>query len=121
MSSVKKSESNALRDALATMNAACTEATAAVDAIADPNVAFQAATDLAGALREAAESAADLRARTVVRILEIEEISLAELGRRLGLSKGRVDQLVRAGKRADTPSDVKRRQPVAGSGGKPRR
>jgi hypothetical protein len=76
------------------------EAAAAIEAIPDPQGAFESATKLADTLREVAEAAADLRARTVARIWEEEKVSLAALAERIGVSKARAGQLVQSAKKA---------------------
>lgn len=78
------------------------QAEAAIDAIEDPQAAFEVATGHQAKLRalhdkEEARSRG-LRARQAVRIREAEELSLAKLADRIGVSKARADQLIRAAK-----------------------
>ncbi|MFC0533958.1 hypothetical protein [Phytohabitans kaempferiae] len=80
--------------ALGALARALDQVVAAIKAQGDPQRAFEGATRLADAMREAAESAADLRAQTAVRIWEEEKISLAGLAERIGVSKARAGQLV---------------------------
>jgi hypothetical protein len=72
----------------------------------DPQEAFDAATRLADAMREAGETAADLRAQTAVRIWEEEKVSLAGLAERIGVSKARAGQLVQSARRAQQGSEA---------------
>jgi hypothetical protein len=74
------------------------EAMAAIDAITDPQQAFERATTLANLLGDMRSEAAELRARTAARIWEAEELSLAALAERIGVSKARADQIIRAAK-----------------------
>ncbi|GAA3168007.1 hypothetical protein [Nonomuraea roseoviolacea] len=62
----------------------------------DPEVAFGSATVLADALREMADDAALTRAKVAAQIREGEGLSIQALGERLGISKARADQLLRA-------------------------
>lgn len=57
--------------------------------------AFESATELAGSLRAVAEDAAELRARMAARIWKAEEMSLAALAQRIGVSKARAAQLIK--------------------------
>ena len=57
--------------------------------------AFEAATALAELLGQGAEDAALLRAQIAREIKERDELSLAQLAERLGVSKPRADQLIR--------------------------
>ena len=63
--------------------------------------AFESATALADTLRQLAENAASLRARTAARIATEEKLSLSVLAARIGVSKARADQLIRSVKDAD--------------------
>lgn len=66
----------------------------------DPQTAFQHATRLTAALRAATTAAGELRADLARRIWETEQLSLAGLADRLGVSKARADQIIRAAKGA---------------------
>lgn len=77
------------------------EAVDALDAIAEPEQRFAAATRVAARLQELTETAATYRARTAHRIRVTESLSYSKLGIRLGISKARAEQLARAGERAD--------------------
>lgn len=60
--------------------------------------AFESATALADTLRQLAENAANLRARTAARIATEEKLSLSVLATRIGVSKARADQLIKSAK-----------------------
>lgn len=64
----------------------------------DPQQAFDAATKLASLLRDLADSAAEIRAETVARIWKTEELSVAGLAERIGVSKARAGQLLATAK-----------------------
>jgi (p)ppGpp synthase/HD superfamily hydrolase len=66
--------------------------------------AFESATALADTLRQLAENAANLRARTAARIATEEKLSLSVLATRIGVSKARADQLIKSAKDADPDS-----------------
>jgi hypothetical protein len=90
----------AVARALETIQAAYRRAASAIDKVDDAEQAFAHATDLANGLRETYQAATELRTQAVGRIWEAEELSLAKLAERIGVSKGRADQLVRAHKAA---------------------
>jgi hypothetical protein len=73
----------------------------AVERVPDPGRAAELAAGLVRAAEEAVAGAAQLRARMARRLLEEEGLSLAQLATRLGVSKARADQLVRAARRRD--------------------
>jgi hypothetical protein len=85
---------DALRDAY--LNAA-----AAVEATRDPDQAFRRATELREATDSIVGDAAKLRARMAHRIWRAEGMSLAKLAARIGISKARADQLIRAARAND--------------------
>lgn len=66
--------------------------------------AFDSATALADTLRQLAENAANLRARTAARIATEEKLSLSVLATRIGVSKARADQLIKSAKDAEPGS-----------------
>lgn len=76
------------------------EASALVAKIPEPQRAFALATDLVNRLQAIYGEAGELRAQMVARIWEIEALSLAGLAKRVGISKTRADQLIRAAKTA---------------------
>jgi 3-methyladenine DNA glycosylase/8-oxoguanine DNA glycosylase len=86
----------AAAEALDALTAAYHQAVAAINAIPDPQRAFEYATQLANALRDTYQQASELRTLTAARIWEAEELSLAALAQRIGVSKARADQLIRA-------------------------
>jgi len=65
--------------------------------------AFEAATELADVLREAAEAASRLRGETVRGIKNAEQLSLAALAERIGVSKARAGQLAGPTSPKETP------------------
>jgi 8-oxo-dGTP pyrophosphatase MutT (NUDIX family) len=88
--------------------AAFARASEAIRAVDDPRERFRLATELGAVAREQAAAAADFRAAVVMGIRDDEHLSLASLAARLELSKGRVDQIIRAAraKRNDTEEPV---------------
>jgi hypothetical protein len=87
-----------LQSALRAFELAYRRAEDLITAMPEPQRAFESAT----ALREATDSlvgrAAELRARMAGRIWEAEQMSLAVLADRIGVSKSRADQLLRIAK-----------------------
>ena len=88
----------AAAEALDALTAAYRKAVATISAIPNPQRAFEYATQLANALRGTYEEASELRTHAAARIWEAEELSLAALAQRIGVSKARADQLIRAAK-----------------------
>nr|WP_055506801.1 hypothetical protein [Nonomuraea pusilla] len=72
------------------------EVTLALQTMPDLQQAFVRATRLADDLREMADGAALTRAKVAARIHDAEGLSLAVLATRLGVSKARADQLLKA-------------------------
>jgi hypothetical protein len=62
--------------------------------------ALEAAGRLADLLREAADSAAELRARVLLHIQEEQNLTLAELGALIGVSRARAGQLIQVGRKS---------------------
>lgn len=87
---------------LADMRHAYARAVALVRAMPEPGKAFDAATRLTAALRELADSAAGLRGESITAIWQAEELSLAALAKRVGVSKSRANQLIQAAARTST-------------------
>ena len=88
--------------ALASLRDAYEQAAAAIQRDPQTQRAFESATALADALRQLAENAANLRARTAARIATEEKLSLSVLATRIGVSKARADQLIKNVKDADS-------------------
>src|ERR1022692_2912277 len=89
--------------ALKAIRQACEQGVLVVSALADPLEAFSAATSLAETMRQLAQPVADLRADSAARLQKAEGLSIAQLGRRVGLSKARAAQLLRiAAERSET-------------------
>lgn len=77
-------------------------ADAALDAIrhlTDSQWKLEAAGKLAEALRARSDEAARIRHAEAVRIYEAESLSLAQLANRVGISKARADQIIKAEER----------------------
>ncbi|MEU0570872.1 hypothetical protein ABZ297_36510 [Nonomuraea sp. NPDC005983] len=72
------------------------EANEAIQAMPDLGSAYESATGLAVAMRQMADTAALTRARMAARIRDAEGLSLAGLAAKLGMSKARADQLLKA-------------------------
>lgn len=87
--------------AITAMTSAYTAAAAAIEAIKDPDEAFQLATTLWGELRTATDENGLLRARLAARIWELHELDLVSLASRLSQSghsigKSRAGQLIQS-------------------------
>jgi len=91
--------------ALASLRDAYEQATAVICGDSQAQHAFDSATALADTLRQLAENAASLRARTAARIAAEEKLSLSVLATRIGVSKARADQLIKSVKDADQGSE----------------
>jgi hypothetical protein len=87
--------------ALASLRDAYERAAAVIHRDSQAQHAFESATALADMLRQLAENAASLRARTAARIAAEEKLSLSVLAARIGVSKQRADQLIKSAKDAD--------------------
>src|SRR6266487_64998 len=70
------------------------QAVAAIDE-ADPDVAFAAATKLTHLIAEFYKQTPQVRGRQAHRVWKANELSLQQLGDRIGVSKARADQLVK--------------------------
>ena len=90
--------------ALASLRDAYEQAVAVIQGDSPAQHAFESATALADTLRQLAENAAGLRARTAARIATEEKLSLSVLAARIGVSKARADQLIKSVKDADPSS-----------------
>lgn len=78
-------------------------AIAAIRAQPDPGRAYEGATELVETLRRLFEKSADLRAESAARIFDTEQMSLAVLADRIGVSKARAAQLIKTAKSATEP------------------
>src|SRR4051812_38607066 len=99
----KRGSSNAddqLRKAHAAMRQAYDDAAQIIDSIPDPQQAFDHATQLREEIDDLVGRAAELRALMVKRIWENEQLSLAGLANRIGVSKSRADQLIQTALKA---------------------
>ena len=77
----------------------------AIDAIDDPQTAFDAASEVREILRKTHDEIAELRTRAVGEIWERDKLSLSKLADRIGVSKARADEIIRTVKRRKA-SDV---------------
>ena len=87
--------------------AAADIALAAIRRTADSQQKLEAAGRLVEALRSRSDEAARIRHAEAVRIFETESLSLAHLADRVGVSKARADQIIKA--------EERRRKEEAGS------
>ena len=91
--------SDGFLQALAEVVKACEAASDEIRAVTDPHLAYEHATRLLEEMQGQRGKAAQVRAEQVARIWKAEELSLAQLAGRIGVSKARAEQFVReAGK-----------------------
>ena len=76
-----------------------------IRALPDPQSRIEAAGKLADGLRAAFEEAARIRHEEAVRIYETESLSLAQLANRVGISKARADQIIRAERKKEADDE----------------
>ena len=76
-----------------------------IRALPDSQSRIKAAGQLADGLRVAFEEAARIRHEEAVRIYETESLSLAQLANRVGISKARADQILRAAREKEAEDD----------------
>ena len=88
-------------DAIARLRDAYEAVVSEIERDSDAESAFERATELRTQLDRLVGEAAELRARTVARLWEAEELSLAALASRIGVSKGRASQFIQAAKAAE--------------------
>lgn len=79
--------------------AAADAALAAIRRATDPQAKLESAGRLLDALRSRSDEAARIRHAEALRIYEEESLSLAQLANRVGISKARADQIVKAEER----------------------
>lgn len=91
-----EAQSDQCKPELEAVRQAYEEANAALQAMSDCEQAYQVATQLADCLRELADAAALARARSAARLHCSENLSLAGLATKLGVSKSRAKQLLQA-------------------------
>lgn len=94
-----------LDSALFAFRRAYQETVREVRAEPDLDTAYKIATYLAEQARELADEAALVRAKAALRIQTTDALSVSALALRLGLSKARAGQLIRAGRRSQPPSE----------------
>ncbi|MEO3871316.1 hypothetical protein ABGB18_21090 [Nonomuraea sp. B12E4] len=103
--------SEAVLSALADLERAFDSALMAIDADTDHNRAYNGATELVEMLRRLFETSGNQRALSAARIFEQEEMSLASLADRIGVSKARAAQLIKTAK--DTRARNERDERIA--------
>lgn len=86
------------RKAVEALYSAYEHARSQVESEADADLAYEQARELGDTLGKLYEAATTLRSEMVGRIWESEELSIAGLANRIGVSKARADQLIRAQK-----------------------
>lgn len=84
----------AVGDALADLRRAAEAALAVVDGTPDAQVGLEYAVKVEAEARRVAMAAAELRDRKINEIWETEELSIAQLGKRIGVSKTRAFQIL---------------------------
>lgn len=94
-----------LDSALDTIRSAYARAAAIIKSTADPAAAFRDAGRLADVVREATGATGQLRADMAARIWQSEEMSLAGLASRIGVSKARAAQFINAAKTREGDHD----------------
>jgi hypothetical protein len=100
----------ALASALEALQRAFDRATTAIGDAPSPQQAFEAASALADTLRVLADRAAERRAQAVAQIWEAEQLSLAGLAQRIGVSRARADQILRSSRKRANASPVEEHQ-----------
>jgi hypothetical protein len=93
---------DAVRGSIEEIRSAYLRAAKAIDNAPVSREAFDLATTLRDSLDELQGEAAELRGHAARRIWESEELSLASLADRVGVSKARAAQFVRSGERQPT-------------------
>ncbi|MEV0589313.1 hypothetical protein [Nonomuraea sp. NPDC050310] len=96
----KESAAKPVADSVSDIERAFDAATAAIRAESDAGRAYEGATELVETLRRLFEKSADLRAESAARIFDTEQMSLAVLADRIGVSKARAAQLIKTAKSA---------------------
>jgi hypothetical protein len=84
-----------VEQALRSVQLAYDQTEALIEAMPDPQQAFERATELRETTDKLVGQAAELRARMAGRVWDAEKMSLASLADRIGVSKSRADQLLR--------------------------
>lgn len=82
--------------AIDAVTSALAEAATAIEAMADPDVAFRRATSLWASLRAAMDENGLLRARLAHRVWKLRELDLTALGGELGVGKARAGQFIQS-------------------------
>lgn len=91
----KREPSDGLRGDLTTIEEAYRRASDRIEQEQDPDQALEDAAHLANSLRAVANSAAELRTWAVRPVWDREQMPLSQLAERIGVSKGRADQITR--------------------------
>jgi hypothetical protein len=87
-------------ETFAALRAAYAEAVAKIEALPNHVQAFHQATALRDTIDQLVGEAASLRARMAGRVWEVEELSLAGLADKIGVSRSRAEQFVKASRAA---------------------
>ncbi|MER6578583.1 hypothetical protein [Nonomuraea sp. NPDC001023] len=96
----KEDVSEPVQTALASLEHAFDAALAVINAEPDPSQAYAGATELVETMRRLVEASGDQRALSAARIFDHEQMSLAGLADRIGVSKARAAQLMKTAKDA---------------------
>jgi hypothetical protein len=107
--------SEAVLSALADLERAFDAALMAIDADTDHNQAYTGATELVETMRRLFEKSGNQRALSAARIFEQEELSLASLADRIGVSKARAAQLIKTAKDPKVQSERDERIMLGGT------
>jgi hypothetical protein len=94
-----------LRDACEALKSAHREVVQIIEGTPDHQQAFESASLYRELAEDLAQQAADLRAAMAARIWEAESLSLTSLAARVGVSKSRAAQFIRAARGNDEPKE----------------
>lgn len=92
-------DTEAVRQALDQLEDVRHELVKTIGALDDPQAAFDAASEVRETLRQMHDEIAELRTTAVGEIWERDQLSLAKLADRIGVSKARADEMIRTVKR----------------------
>jgi len=94
----KPGSGRSVADCIEAISDAYESATAMIRSNPDTQQAFEDASELASVLRDLGDNGADLRAEAVAKIWKTEELSIAGLAEKIGVSKARAGQLLKSAK-----------------------
>jgi hypothetical protein len=92
-----------VREAIANLERDFARVAAVIDHATDPATAFVVVSEYSAVLRKLHDEAADLRARCANRVYSAEQMSLAVLADKIGVSKARADQLLKQAREKEQP------------------